>query len=158
MSLYNTLFGVHPAADALLSMLGIERHRVPRFRDCFLKGDTIVIYTRTGGGNREFYARENDSLRIRKGYIADVDMAFDSTYALFSYAIPAHCRRECETIRDLFPPRDPGADWPRLLAKMGDPAMRNDPEVAAALEKSRPIMDKLAADMAGDKAVRIIDV
>lgn len=158
MSLYNTLFGIHPAADALLSMIDVPRHRIPRFRDCFLKGDTIVIYTRTGGGNREAFIKENDWLRIQTGYITDVDMAFDPTYALFSYAIPAPFRRACETISETLPNRDPSVDWPRLLAKMADPAMRNDPEVVAALAASRPIMDKIAKGLESGDRHTIIDV
>ena len=52
MSLYNMLFGVNSAAPVLLATLGLTESDVPRFRDCHLNGEQIVIYTRTGGGNR----------------------------------------------------------------------------------------------------------
>ena len=53
MSLYNALFGTNPFANALLMALGITASDVPRFRDCYLDDDgKIVIFTRTGGGNR----------------------------------------------------------------------------------------------------------
>ena len=45
MSLYNALFGVNKSAPILLAMLGIEFDSIPRFRDCFIDGENIVIYT-----------------------------------------------------------------------------------------------------------------
>jgi hypothetical protein len=51
--MYNMLFGSNKAAPVLLAVLGITADRVPRYRDCFIDGENIVIHTRTGGGNRE---------------------------------------------------------------------------------------------------------
>ena len=50
MSLYNMLFGVDERAPALLACLGLTFSDIPRFRDCYLRDNCIVVYTRTGGG------------------------------------------------------------------------------------------------------------
>jgi hypothetical protein len=87
--LYNMVFGVNGLAGPLLHSLNIDPASVSRFRDCFLSDeDTIVIYTRTGGGNRAEYAEENELLRGHSSYLRDEDDSFDSTYALFHFALP----------------------------------------------------------------------
>jgi hypothetical protein len=143
------LFGVNPAADALLAMLLVDTRDVPRFRDCYLKGDTIVIYTRTGGGNREAYEAQNARLRALPGFIEDADFDFDSTFACFSYAIPPQYADLCEQLRSQGAERNPSVEWPRLLAKLQDPAMKDDPEVRAVIDKMRPVMDKLESAFKG---------
>lgn len=54
--LYNMLAGWNPACVWLAPMLTDEnpQYFFPRFRDCWLsdEGDTIIIFTRVGGGNR----------------------------------------------------------------------------------------------------------
>ena len=65
MSLYNMLFGVNPAAPILLAMLDTTQDKIPRFRDIYIKDEYIVIHTRTGGGNREYY--ESRESRISAG-------------------------------------------------------------------------------------------
>ena len=97
MSLYNMLCGVNPAAGALLALLGLDHHNVPRFRDIYLResegGDPeIVLYTRTGGGNRGDYVAENQSLRKIPGFIGDWDDDFDSTFAHWAYRVPEEVR------------------------------------------------------------------
>jgi hypothetical protein len=78
----------------LLELLG--NPSVPRFRDCYLGMDEgqrrIIIYTRTGGGNREAYEAENQVLREVAGFVRDYDDDFDSTFAYFVYEIPAEHR------------------------------------------------------------------
>ncbi len=94
MSLYNMLFGANPYTPLLLGILGISHKSVPRFRDTFLKDGEIVIYTRTGGGNRETYdaadceSPSNADLRKLPGFLRDYDDDFDSTFAYFHYAVP----------------------------------------------------------------------
>ncbi len=53
MSLYNALFGTNPASDFFLGLLNLTREDVGRFRDVYLDGDEIAVYTRNGSGNRE---------------------------------------------------------------------------------------------------------
>src|SRR5215469_975950 len=98
MSLYNMLFGFNPYARMLLKMLNVDVIQIPRFRDCFLNTDgVIVIFTRTGGGNREYYENAtpenpegpwNSDLRKLRGYLGDEDDSYDGTYAHFFYKVP----------------------------------------------------------------------
>lgn len=164
MSLYNMLFGVNPTAGILLGMLGTEHGAVPRFRDCFLDGDSIVIHTRTGGGNREYYesaesCRENypeyfeegkspsgpwnDDLRGLPGFVRDEDDDFDTTYANFYFSVPKKFKAEIEVIRDMGGERDPAQSWQALFAKLeaGD---KNDPDVQKALTAALPIIEKIS--------------
>lgn len=111
MSFYNTIFGVNNAASAVLEALGFEESQVPRFRDAYvIKEGHLCIYTRTGGGNRDFYDNEqscrefedtydfvniddgeryngpfNSDLRAHRWYVDDYDDDFDSTYATFVF-------------------------------------------------------------------------
>ncbi len=94
--LYTMVFGVNKLAGPLLAGLQIDHKEVPRFRDCFLSAeDTIVVYTRSGGGNREAYKEENEAMRRRAGYLRDEDDSYDSTYALFHFAIPEDLKATC---------------------------------------------------------------
>jgi hypothetical protein len=58
MSLYNALFGMNSQADLLLAVVGLRRVDVERFRDVRIDGESIAVYSRTGGGNRESYPQE----------------------------------------------------------------------------------------------------
>lgn len=88
MSLYNTLFGKNPSNEKILALLGLTEMDVERFRDCWIDEMTrrIVIMTRTGGWNREYY--RNEKLTSNPYYIRDYDDDFDTTYAYYEFAIP----------------------------------------------------------------------
>lgn len=139
MSLYNALFGVNPVADVLLACLGTTRDRVPRFRDCFLDDGCIVIHTRTGGGNRDFYESEeecrsaypeyfegddppkgpwNVDLRALPGFLRDEDDDFDCTYADFYYAFPKEYEAELRALAENAPQVTPNEKWKLLLASL----------------------------------------
>lgn len=120
--LYNVLFGVNPLAGTLLAMLHASSRTLPRFRDCFLSDqDTIVIYTRTGGGNRAEYARENERLRRVPGFLHDDDDAFDSTYAKFHFAIPEEHKGYLEEMVRLEPSLivNPERRWRETIVAIG---------------------------------------
>lgn len=53
MGLYNIVFGMNKASDAILATLGLTRSDCGRFRDCFISEGRIAVYTRNGGGNRD---------------------------------------------------------------------------------------------------------
>jgi len=106
MSLYNALFGVNPFANALLSILDTDISQVPRFRDVYVENDQIIIYTRTGGGNRDHYENctdgpSNADLRKIPGYLWDADDDFDNTFAYFYYAIPESAQKGVARIVEL---------------------------------------------------------
>ena len=95
MSLYNLLNGVSPATFFILPMLGRHPDEYPRFRDCFIKDADhpeydghIHVYTRTGGGNREAYESENQSMMDMEWYVTDHDDDFDCTYATWVFRVP----------------------------------------------------------------------
>jgi hypothetical protein len=118
--LYHLVFGVNPLAGPLLRALEIDYKTVPRFRDCFLSvdGDTIIIYTRTGGNNREDYVAEIDAMRKYPGYLRDEDDSYDNTYALFYYAIPEAIAAHCKEIPQEFCV-DPAKRWGELIDSIG---------------------------------------
>jgi hypothetical protein len=145
MSLYNMLFGVNPFSGILLSMLGTEPGAIPRFRDCFLSddGQQIVIYTRTGGGNRDYYEDAetrrsnfpedfegeetpcgpwNDDLRCLPGFVRDEDDDFDCTYARFYYDVAEPFRAQIELLSNLGGVVNPAQRWEEMLngLKSGD--------------------------------------
>ena len=95
MNLYNMVNRVNPAAFFILPMLGKHPDEYPRFRDCFTADEEhpeydnfIHIYTRVGGGNREYYQEEIEELRATDGYVTDFDDNFDSTFATFVFGVP----------------------------------------------------------------------
>lgn len=132
--LYNALFSTDNMADELLAMLGTSRGEVPRFRDCYLTEEGIVIHTRTGGDNREAYEDEaayleyfgvdgdepigpfNSDLYRLPGFIRDEDCDFDCTYANFYYAVPeAFAERARAWLAEHGAPMTPGQKWGALF-------------------------------------------
>lgn len=104
MGLYNILFGRHPHADLVLAMLGLTRDDVGRFRDVFVSGGEIAVYTRNGGGNREEYDAVFEFLSQHPNYLRDEDDSFDSTYATIFFSFPDEF---ADTLRIL----DNGETW-----------------------------------------------
>ena len=90
MTMYNMLFGKNPSTDEILALLGLTEADVERFRDCWVRdddeGQRIVIFTRTGGGNREWWP--NAKLTSHPCYIRDYDDDWDTTYAYYEFVIP----------------------------------------------------------------------
>ncbi len=114
MSLYNMVCGTDPLAGPILGLLGFKSmNDIPRFRDAYLddkvEGDpTFVVFTRTGGGNRQTYELNdpehtpegpyNDDIRRMPGYIDDFDDDFDSTFAHFRFRIPDEVRADVDKL------------------------------------------------------------
>ena len=98
MGLYNIVVGdghENERGAFLLAVLG--NPEVGRFRDAWVeKGEdgepVIAIHTRTGGGNREAYAAQNDGLAAHPLYLRDEDDSFDSTYATWYFRTPPEHR------------------------------------------------------------------
>ena len=87
MSMYSMFFGKNPDASVILATLGLSESDVERFRDCFIRENEIVIYTRTGGDNREYYP--NTALTENEHYLRDEDDDVDCTYASYYFSFPA---------------------------------------------------------------------
>ena len=164
MSLYNLLHGENQSADLLLGLLGITREDVPRYRDCWFDGKRIVIHTRTGGGNRDFYehpdvCRENFpeyfedgkdhpsgpwncDLRKLPTFQFDTDDDGDSTYANFSFDIP-------ESMAWVIPllsveGRTAADKWNEVFRRMNEPDALTDPQIKRASDALRPMFEKIA--------------
>lgn len=114
MSLYNMVNGVNPVAFYILPVLGKHPDEYPRFRDAFIgdesRPDTegkLIVYTRTGGGNREAYEEENQAIRDMPGFLFDYDDDFDSTFACWVFDIPDKWKQDVKLImrgdRDVSP-------------------------------------------------------
>lgn len=125
MSLYNMLFGVNNAAPLLLHILDINIEDIPRFRDCFISHGRIVVHTRTGGGNREYYDEKNDEnidgpwnshLRENKNYIYDEDDDGDCTYANFYFSYPKDYEEDLKAIENEIESHIPSEKWKELFA------------------------------------------
>lgn len=88
--MYNMLFGENELADDLLKMLNLTKEDCGRYRDCYLdeKGEKIIVYTRNGGGNREYYEDVFDKLSKHTNYLCDYDDDFDCTYASIEFSVP----------------------------------------------------------------------
>ena len=85
-------------APLILNILKVTPADVPRFRDAYFHNGMLVLYTRTGGGNREAYAEQNQKLRELPGYVSDDDDTFDSTFANFRYNPPPCLLADLELI------------------------------------------------------------
>lgn len=114
MSLYSLAFGQNPIADVLLGVLGLKRDDVGRFRDAFVSGGEIAIYTRNGGGNRDEYQHVFDTLSGHQCYLRDEDDEFDCTYATIYFRFPEEFAEGLRAI-DSGEKFDPDARWAKLL-------------------------------------------
>jgi hypothetical protein len=74
--------------EVILKAIGIKEEDIPRLRGVGIDDGKILIHTRTGGGNREYYESENEALRANPYFLHDEDDDFDCTYANFWYRIP----------------------------------------------------------------------
>lgn len=114
MSLYNMLFGVNPLSGVVVEAVGATG-LIPRFRDAYFDADEnrLVIFTRTGGGNRDYYDAPdgydnqdyegpfNADLRALPNFLYDEDDDFDCTYAYFYFSIPEAYKPIFDSLSDL---------------------------------------------------------
>lgn len=141
-NLYNALFDPNPYANALLTMLKTSVDAVPRFRDCYLNPERrIVIFTRTGGGNRAAYADANVSLTLLPGYVGDCDDAFDTTYAYFIYQPEAEFSDLIAEIADKQGVIDPLGAFRSLIADVE--AGKDTPATRRAMDVGRGIVKQI---------------
>jgi len=158
MSLYNTLFGENPMADSLLKIVGLDRNQIPRYRDCRLSEDKtkVIVFTRTGGGNRECfcetpltilheegcYAFLNERMTQNPNYLSDHDDDFDSTYAYWEFKIPDPFLVKDLEIEDN---RPVGNKFKHLIEQMQ--SNPNSPEAKRAFEIGKQMLDPILKDM-----------
>jgi hypothetical protein len=142
--------GINPAAGFVLGVLGLKPDDVPRFRDAWIEpdGPKLVVYTRTGGGNREEYETENAAMGEVAWFLGDHDDDFDSTYAYFEYAVPEDF---AETVRVMLEigagkVEKPAEAWARCYAELASGKLSE--RTAATVEALRPVFDQIAKEVA----------
>lgn len=118
MSMYNLACGPNTISTVLLEMLGLLPTDIPRFRDCYIDDSCIVIYTRTGGGNREAYVTENASMQAHPLYIKDEDDAMDCTYANFFFSIPEEHKELIQKLVDNNLSITPAEKWELIFKQL----------------------------------------
>lgn len=96
MSLFNMAAGFSPLVQLAMDMIGKTPKEFPRFRDAYVDFDnpSVVVMTRTGGGNREWYETpeegpSNADIRAMPGYAGDWDDDFDRTFAYWRFSVDA---------------------------------------------------------------------
>lgn len=164
------LFGTNPFSGTLLQMLGTNQDEIPRYRDCFLNedGTEIIIHTRTGGGNRDFYEHPdacranypeyfggddpdpsgpwNADLRKIAGFKYDRDDDYDCTYADFHYDVPEAFREQVALLKDLGAVTNPAERWQQVIEGLRSRDTSN-PEVQRAIAVGEQIMGQITAAM-----------
>lgn len=168
MSLYNMLFGENPLSSIVLGALGVTESDVPRFRDAYFdaRASRLVIHTRTGGDNREYYGSEaqcrdnypeyftveeppsgpwNSDLRAIPGFLFDRDDDFDCTYADWFYSVPDSHKAIFDAIRDILGGAEPKpADrWQAVLDELRSREVT--PATERALTVAEALMGKISA-------------
>jgi hypothetical protein len=172
MSLYNSLFGVNKVAPFILLALGTNTEQIPRFRDAYINNaGEMVIYTRTGGGNRDYYDSKesyassrdtsdldnnytgpfNEDLRLLPGFLGDAEDDFDSTYATFRYTIPPSFKKVLDTL-NLPPAPDPRTRWEALLADLKNGTDAQTLEGKRALEVGQKIFASINEQLSAKEA------
>lgn len=164
MSLYNMMFGYNPLAGVTLSALNLTPNDIPRFRDAYFDAeeDRLVIYTRTGGGNREYYGAPdgydnedyegpfNEDLENHSDYLFDEDDDFDCTYAYFYFRVPEAFKPIFETFKDLGAGQDlnPTEKFAKMIEDLQNG--NSTPETERALEVGRSIADQISKAINND--------
>lgn len=139
--LYNMVFGVDELAGPLLVALNLAPKDVPRLRDVFVVKDptakadapnvVILIYTRTGGGNRAHYDAPNadnmegpwnSTMRTHPLYMCDMDDEFDSTYAKFYFKLPPELEEYRGKLFEIARP-SPEERWKMSIEAMKGPTV-----------------------------------
>ncbi len=150
MSMYNMMHGTNPHAALLLAMLGFSNpsEQIPRLRDCYVDDDGhIVVFTRTGGGNRPDYAEQNATLEARTGFLRTEDWATDTTFAKWVYAAPEGSEKLVRQLADTGARSDPTEKFEALIADMQAGATK--PSTRQALERAKPLMEQLRTAIEG---------
>lgn len=161
-NLYNIMHGENQFANVLLFSLGFtSKDQIPRYRDCWFDGEFIVVYTRTGGGNRLFYDSEescrenypadfmsvehespkgpwNSDLRNNNNYVKDCD-DFDATYAKFYFSIPESLKEIISQVEiQSLTPQDRFNNFMEKIISDKD-----DPDVKRVIDALKPTFENI---------------
>lgn len=144
---------------------------IPRFRDAFINKDNkLVIYTRTGGGNRAYYESRkagvndehtgmfNEDLRNFEGFISDHNDPFDSTFAHFIYEPKG---KAMKAIMDVLPPEEYQSEDPHVKMKnLLEAIKQNDtshPSFQKAMEVGKSLVGQIENAVKSGNQVSVIE-
>ncbi len=136
------IHGENMLSGALLAILGIHKNDVPRYRDCYFDGKHIIIYTRTGGGNRDDYAGSNDELCKLHGYLFDEDDDYDCTYANFHYKVPEQFNHMLDKLQQFAQNKTQSERWQDTLKQIESSSI-DDPLVKRMTEAFAPLFESI---------------
>jgi hypothetical protein len=111
-----------------------------RFRDIWIEpdGKHVTLYTRNGGGNRDFYFYVFLLLRKHPQYVDEDDDDFDSTYAYVKFRLT-----DDQVALLAAMPRGDRAQWEQFFADIKDG--KQTPEVQRAVAAAKPLLDNIVA-------------
>ena len=148
MSLYNQLLGVNPLSRGLMQLVDLDLDDFPRFRDTFVvkEGEKLVlgVYTRIGSCYRNEYHEAYEKLEAHPAFVRVADDSMDRTFATFYFELSPEKVKGIEEVLDMLlkvPP--PWERFKALVAKLGDPSAKEDPEVKRAMEVGKRIFGQL---------------
>jgi hypothetical protein len=158
MSLYNLICGNNPAHEILHAILETVEPlpNLPRYRDTYtIEKDGkiyIVIYTRTGGGNREEFESENRALTSHPMYVNDYDDDFDNTFAHFEFLVPDSWQARVISFHNIFS-RSPKGMTPRqkfqrqMDAMSGKQTEVENPLTELEMQELQSIVEDMIEDL-----------
>jgi hypothetical protein len=82
------LFGEYKGSNNLLSALDLDKNKIPRYRDCLIWSDIILLVARIGGNNREEYSSFIEDIKKHKNFITEFDSPHDTTYCYILFKSP----------------------------------------------------------------------
>lgn len=145
MSLYNMVHGENPMASVFLSILGLTRREIPRYRDCWWDGEHLCILTRTGGPNRPDY--DHSVLTSQPTYVRDHDEPKDNTYAVFYFALPPAMAWTIPHLRETH--ETPQQKWETFFDRLHNNDGRDDPQVQKVITAFQPMFEQLQKVLKG---------
>lgn len=144
MSLYNALFGKNEHSNFLLTVLDLSEADFCRFRDCYVSDNFIVVYTRLGGGNRDYYENVYEKMKKHPQFVRDEDDSFDCTYSSFFFKIPEN--RISEVQEFIGNDTAPQQKFKELIESLDDPSKKDDPQVQHALKVGKLILSPIISN------------
>lgn len=146
MSMFENVAGRYPLASELMAILirGHEwdldeaRNAFQRIRDVYPgnEGHEIVVFTRTGGGNRVEFGESNTKIAALKGYISDEDDEFDRTYAHWRFETPAFAK---EWLKEFLATAIAEHGVERVMEKPMDRFRRRTEEIRSSVGMGRAV-------------------
>lgn len=88
---FNFTSDFRPNKKQLLGALKLTEDLFGRFRSIYIEGEYIVVHTRCGGGNREYFQTVFEITSNHDWFSHEEDCDYDNTYADFFFEIPDIC-------------------------------------------------------------------